>query len=80
MRASKALSAVGIVEQPEHRQDLHDSSSCGFDLGGKVGHKQPDNHGNLCNDRIKAKMDNILSGFGFEIVEKVENALFNSTF
>ena len=51
-----------------------------FEFHGRLNHTHAGSIGNLCNDRIKAKMDNILSGFGFEIVEKVENALFNSTF
>ena len=51
-----------------------------FEFHGRLNHTHEGSIGNLCNDRIKAKMDNILSGFGFEIVEKVENALFNSTF
>ena len=51
-----------------------------FEFHGRLNHTHAGSIGNLCNDRIKAKMDNILSVFGFEIVEKVENALFNSTF
>lgn len=51
-----------------------------FEFHGRLNHTHAGSIGNLCNDRIKAKMDNILSGFGFEIVEKVENVLFNSTF
>ncbi len=51
-----------------------------FEFHGRLNHTHAGSIGNLCNDRIKAKMDNVLSGFGFEIVEKVENALFNSTF
>ena len=51
-----------------------------FEFHGRLNHTHAGSIGNMCNDRIKAKMDNILSGFGFEIVEKVENALFNSTF
>ncbi len=51
-----------------------------FEFHGRLNHTHAGSIGNLCNDRIKAKMDNILSGFGFEIVEKVENSLFNSTF
>lgn len=51
-----------------------------FEFHGRLNHTHAGSIGNLCNDRIKAKMDNILSGFGFEIVEKVENTLFNSTF
>ena len=51
-----------------------------FEFHGRLNHTHAGSIGNLCNDRIKAKMDNIFSGFGFEIVEKVENDLFNSTF
>ncbi|MGM9742902.1 MAG: argininosuccinate lyase [Candidatus Cryptobacteroides sp.] len=51
-----------------------------FEFHGQLHHTHAGSIGNLCNDRIKAKMDNIISDFGFEIVEKVENTLFNSTF
>ncbi|MDD6253072.1 MAG: argininosuccinate lyase [Bacteroidales bacterium] len=51
-----------------------------FEFHGQLHHTHCGSIGNLCNDRIKAKMDNILGGFGFKIVEKVENDLVNSTF
>ncbi len=46
-----------------------------FEFHGKLHHTHEGSIGNLCNDKIKAKMDSILSGFSFDKVNKAVEKL-----
>ncbi len=46
-----------------------------FSFHGELHHTHEGSIGNLCNDKIRSKMEKVLSGFGFEIVQKAEKKL-----
>ena len=49
-----------------------------FTYKGTLHHTHEGSIGNLCNDRIRSKMDGIIGGFRFDIVEKAEKTLLKS--
>ena len=66
------LAASGVPFRDAYRQVADAIRSGTFAFRGTLRHTHEGSLGNLCNDRIRARMDLILSGFSFE---KVGNAL-----
>ena len=66
--------AAGVPFRDAYRQVADEIRAGSFDYHGTLHHTHEGSLGNLCNDRIHAKMERILSGFGFG---KVSAALEN---
>ena len=66
--------AAGVPFRDAYRQVADEIRAGSFDYHGTLHHTHEGSLGNLCNDRIHAKMERILSGFG---VGKVSAALEN---
>ena len=49
-----------------------------FSFHGELHHTHEGSIGNLCNDKIAYKLQEVISRFGFENVQKAENSLLNS--
>lgn len=69
------LVGQGVPFRDAYRQVAQSIKDGSFDYHGTLHHTHEGSIGNLCNDRVKAKMDRILSGFGFEKVRKAEEDL-----
>lgn len=66
--------AAGVPFRDAYRQVADEIRAGSFDYHGTLHHTHEGSLGNLCNDRIHAKMERILNGFGFG---KVSAALEN---
>ena len=49
--------------------------ACNFSFHGELHHTHEGSIGNLCNDKIAYKLQEVISRFGFENVQKAENSL-----
>lgn len=69
------LAAEGMPFRDAYRKVGMDVQAGRFEFHGKISHTHEGSIGNLCNDRIRAKMDSITDGFTFgrvhEAVEKL---------
>lgn len=69
------LAAEGMPFRDAYRKVGMDVQAGRFEFHGKISHTHEGSIGNLCNDRIRAKMDSITGGFTFgrvhEAVEKL---------
>ena len=52
--------------------------ACNFSFHGELHHTHEGSIGNLCNDKIAYKLQEVISRFGFENVQKAENSLLKS--
>ena len=57
--------AAGVPFRDAYRQVADEIRAGSFDYHGTLHHTHEGSIGNLCNDRIRAKMERILNGFGF---------------
>ena len=68
----------GVPFRDAYRQVADSIRQGTFEYHGSLHHTHEGSIGNLCNDRIAAKMSRILSGFGFEKVHAAVSALTSS--
>ena len=69
------LVAEGIPFRDAYRKVAASIADGSFDHSGKLSHTHEGSIGNLCNDRIAQRMENLLSGFGFGKVSDAVAAL-----
>ena len=69
------LVAQGVPFRDAYRQVAASIADGTFEFNGSLNHTHEGSIGNLCNDRIAAKMEKVLSGFGFEKVSDAVSAL-----
>ncbi|WP_456096648.1 argininosuccinate lyase [Phocaeicola coprophilus] len=69
------LAAEGIPFRDAYKKVGLDIEAGKFTHNKEVHHTHEGSIGNLCNDRITALMDDVISGFHFEVAERAENAL-----
>ena len=62
------LVETGVPFRDAYRQVADSIRQGSFEYHGTLHHTHEGSIGNLCNDRIAAKMDRVLSGFGFDKV------------
>ena len=69
------LAAEGMPFRDAYKKVGLDIEAGKFTHNKEVHHTHEGSIGNLCNDRITALMDDVISGFHFEVAERAENAL-----
>ena len=69
------LVAEGVPFRDAYRKVAASIADGSFDHSGKLSHTHEGSIGNLCNDRIAQRMENLLSGFGFGKVSDAVAAL-----
>lgn len=69
------LVAEGMPFRDAYKKVGLDVQAGQFEFHGTLNHTHEGSIGNLCNDRVKAKMDAILSGFTFDKVNKAVGKL-----
>lgn len=69
------LVSEGVPFRDAYRQVAASIADGTFEYSGSLNHTHLGSIGNLCNDRIAARMDRILSSFGFDKVSNAVNAL-----
>ncbi len=69
------LVAEGVPFRDAYRKVAASIADGSFDHSGKLSHTHEGSIGNLCNDRIAQRMENLLSGFGFGKVSDAIAAL-----
>ncbi len=69
------LVAEGVPFRDAYRKVATSIADGSFDHSGKLSHTHEGSIGNLCNDRIAQRMENLLSGFGFGKVSDAVAAL-----
>ena len=67
----------GVPFRDAYRKVGMDILAGRFEYHGTLHHTHEGSIGNLCNDRVRAKMSSVVEKFGFEIVQKAENSLIN---
>ena len=68
----------GVPFRDAYKKVGHEIMDGTFTYKGVLHHTHEGSIGNLCNDRIRSKMDNLIGGFSFDIVEKAEKSLLKS--
>lgn len=68
----------GVPFRDAYKKVGHEIMDGTFAYKGVLHHTHEGSIGNLCNDRIRSKMDNLIGGFSFDIVEKAEKSLLKS--
>ena len=71
------LVSEGVPFRDAYRQVAASIADGSFDYSGNLNHTHEGSIGNLCNDRVAARMDRILSSFGFDSVAAAINALLS---
>ena len=71
------LAAEGMPFRDAYKKVGLDIEAGRFTPVKDIHHTHEGSIGNLCNDRIQALMDDVLAAFGFERVEKAEQALLH---
>ena len=71
------LVSEGVPFRDAYRQVAASIADGTFEYSGSLNHTHLGSIGNLCNDRIAARMDRILSSFGFDKVSIAVNALIS---
>ena len=74
---NRLVSEEGMPFRDAYRKVGKDILDGNFKFNGKLHHTHEGSIGNLCNDKVKAKMEGVVSSFGFEIIQKVENSLLS---
>lgn len=69
------LAASGVPFRDAYKQVGMAIERGEFDYHGQLNHTHEGSIGNLCNDKIRAKMERIVADFGFEEVEKAIDEL-----
>ena len=69
------LVSEGVPFRDAYRQVAASIADGSFDYSGNLNHTHEGSIGNLCNDRVAARMDRILSSFGFDSVAAAIDAL-----
>ena len=77
VEALNQLVSDGVPFRDAYKQVGRQINENKFDPDTNVTHTHEGSIGNLCNDRIKAKMKTHLAGFSFETVDKALTALVN---
>ncbi len=67
----------GVPFRDAYRKVGMDILAGRFEYHGSLHHTHEGSIGNLCNDKVRAKMSSVVEKFGFEIVQKAENSLMN---
>jgi len=70
--------AEGVPFRDAYRQGGQEIMRGDFKFSGELHHTHEGSIGNLCNARIRAKMDKILGGFDFERVRDAERSLLGN--
>ena len=71
------LVSQGVPFRDAYRQVAASIAEGTFEYSGKLFHTHEGSIGNLCNDRVAARMGRLISGFGFDKVETSINALLS---
>ncbi|MBP3270090.1 MAG: argininosuccinate lyase, partial [Bacteroidales bacterium] len=71
------LVAEGVPFRDAYRQVAASIADGSFEYSGKLSHTHEGSIGNLCNDRIAARMETLVSSFGFEKVSEAVSALIS---
>lgn len=74
---NRLVKEEGMPFRDAYRQVGQEILDGTFRYRGKLHHTHEGSIGNLCNDRIREKMNRTLGGFDFEIIQKVENSLMS---
>lgn len=69
------LAAAGVPFRDAYRRVADEIRAGTFAFRGTLHHTHAGSIGNLCNDRIRARMDREVAAFGFEHVQKALSAL-----
>ena len=71
------LVSEGVPFRDAYRKVAASVADGSFDYSGKLSHTHEGSIGNLCNDKIAERMEKLISGFGFDIVEAAIKALLS---
>ena len=71
------LVAEGVPFRDAYHQVAASIADGSFEYSGKLSHTHEGSIGNLCNDRIAARMETLVSSFGFEKVNEAVSALIS---
>lgn len=72
------LAAAGMPFRDAYKKVGLDIEAGNFHPDKQVAHTHEGSIGNLCNDKIQALMDDVMSGFNFNKIEEVEKRLLES--
>lgn len=71
------LVSDGVPFRDAYRKVAASVADGSFEYSGKLSHTHEGSIGNLCNDKIAERMEKLISGFGFDIVEAAIKALLS---
>lgn len=71
------LVSEGVPFRDAYRKVAASVADGSFEYSGKLSHTHEGSIGNLCNDKIAERMEKLISGFGFDIVEAAIKALLS---
>ena len=71
------LVSEGVPFRDAYRQVAASVADGSFEYSGKLSHTHEGSIGNLCNDKVAARMEKLISGFGFEKVAASLQALLS---
>ena len=69
------LVSDGVPFRDAYRQVAASVADGSFEYSGKLSHTHEGSMGNLCNDKVAARMERLISGFGFEKVARALETL-----
>ena len=69
------LVTEGVPFRDAYRQVASSVADGSFEYSGKPSHSHEGSIGNLCNDKVAARMEKLISGFGFERVSEAIQSL-----
>ena len=72
------LVAEGVPFRDAYRKVADSIRGGSFEYNGGLRHTHEGSIGNLCNDKIAARMEDLVSSFGFDKVEAAVKALLES--
>ena len=71
------LVSEGVPFRDAYRQVAASVADGAFEYSGKLFHTHEGSIGNLCNDKVAARMEKLISCFGFDKVETATKALLS---
>ena len=71
------LVSEGVPFRDAYRQVASSVTDGSFEYSGKLSHTHEGSIGNLCNDKVAARMEKLISCFGFDKVETATKALLS---
>ncbi|MCR5463145.1 MAG: argininosuccinate lyase [Bacteroidales bacterium] len=71
------LVSEGVPFRDAYRKVAASVADGSFEYSGKLSHTHEGSIGNLCNDKIAARMEKLISGFGFDKVDTAIKALLS---